>query len=131
MGHSNRATLLALWVVAAFVGTSTADAFPLHECPHHDGLPHRDAAEDASHSTAHAEHSPDAAPSEHGSHDGPCTCVGQCQVTPSMAPMARQAPERLASPPLVVDRETFDRGRPFRLTIPHRLPFANGPPLSV
>jgi len=130
------AALFALWF--AFV---LGDPGLLHECPMHGGHGVASTATTTSvehHSSAHAQHAAAEHAASHGaSHDashhgktGPCTCVGQCCVAPSVAPLPTVAALHVPA--------TVSRAEPARLVAfvvapaapDTRLPFANGPPTA-
>lgn len=99
--------IAAIWLGLTFFVAAGLDALGLHECPHHGavtahgtgtespvpGLASTGHGEHAGHDGhaaehEHAGHRPEgsgAAPTpaghaDHGSHEGPCTCVGTCQM---------------------------------------------------
>ena len=126
------AALFALWF--AFV---VGDPGPLHACPMHGG--HGVASATATtvaehHAPAHGEHaSMGHAMSHDTSHHGGtglCTCVGQCCMAPSVAPLPTVSAMHVPT--------TVSRAEPSLLVAfvvtpaapDTRLPFANGPPTA-
>lgn len=112
--------LASLLVAILLVATWSADAFGLHRCPHHDGLP--------GHAAHHAGHgAPHGAPA-HDSH-APCTCVGAC--TPGMA---LTAPTVAADVFAVVPDFVRAVPAPTVSVLPDHalelIPFAQAPPLA-
>lgn len=128
----------------ALVLAGSADAYGLHKCAHHDLLPGQSSA-DPVHGGAQAPHDnaahgeiSDAAAVSHGhhpsapgeSHDGACTCVGDCAGSAgALAP--ETAPEtQLAEAPFVETTVAHPSDSPRPTETPHFLPFAQAPPLD-
>jgi len=130
-----------LLLAASFLGTAGADAWGLHECPHHDlvasaapsGTPEPGVGD------AHAMHGADgrvaAEAHDHGSHEdheghGPCTCVGHCQSgageTAAIAGGSSGAALAHARSDQAVPAGTPDESLPGPPSF--LLPFANAPP---
>lgn|SRR5690606_14756107 len=132
--------VLAVFVAAGFLGTGAADAFGLHRCPHHDGLPGEagaavahaggaGAADGADHGGSHAvgvgeAHAGGAA--GHGDH-GPCTCVGACGLTGAAHPVPRQTVTAATESHAASGCEHAAADAP-SLHADYILPFANAPP---
>jgi hypothetical protein len=118
--------LAATLMAAGFLGTATADAYGVHRCPHHDGLPGADTPF-ASHG-AHDAGAHDGG-AQSGTHDdhGPCTCVGACDVTGAAMPVPATAHTSIGG----ATGSTL-RALPPADHTPHHfaylLPFANAPP---
>lgn len=101
--------IAAIWLGLTFFVAAGLDALGLHECPHHGLVTAHDARGEAPGSqpelatSGHSEHAghgghfgqdgyagrhgagsgvdpTPAGHADHGSHDGPCTCVGTCQM---------------------------------------------------
>ena len=124
-----------------FYVTAGMDVLGLHECPHHDVV----AGMEGHGQGAHAEHAADpaahgahaattdvaSAPAHHGGHEeGPCTCVGTCQLgnqaLPALAGAATTT--KLLAP--AWSTESLTGGDDERLpgAPPFFLPLANAPP---
>jgi hypothetical protein len=111
---------LTLALVVLFAGAERA--FGLARCPHHDAAPATGTSSHAGHASA----AETAAPQT--DHDGPCTCVGNCDqarqvasfATPPVHQVAVPAWRRVATP--VAARSLLPSLKP------HTLPFATAPP---
>ena len=123
--------LFALWF--AFV---LGDPGLLHACPMHGGhaMAHSAASTAGAHHMARAGHGSAGHAASHDSshHDrtGACTCVGQCCVAPTVAPLPIVA---ALSVPATISRAEPTLLAAFVATpaAPDvRLPFANGPPIA-
>jgi hypothetical protein len=117
--------LVASALAVLFLTTGAVDAYGLHRCPHHDGLPAD--AEEPTAAHAHAAHAADPShDDEHGSH-GPCTCVGTCSVTAVALPSAADAAWTAARVDAARPVAALHRN-PFSLDRDYFHPFANAPP---
>lgn len=117
-------------LATGFLAVALVDAFGAHACPHHDPLA---AAADHAQSVpdGHSEHahSAQAASHEDGSHDEPCTCVGECSGSAesdatSTSPQPRWGLD--LAQPAVLSR-TYDYLPTVRSA--YLLPLANAPPV--
>lgn len=127
-----RLTSLAFLVV--FFAMSGADAFNLHECPHHDRLPassHHAAPSVDDLPATHATAEPAPEGPDHGSHGATCTCVGDC--TASSTPISHRAlSARVFQSPATVHADLPVQAGPAPVvTIDFRQPFPIGPPRSA
>jgi hypothetical protein len=115
--------IVNLLVAGVFPSTVAGDALGSHDCPHHDGLARH--GEPAADFPAHDGHGDTGSDESHD--DGPCSCVGECNITPGLAvvgvsssrPNAATAIGTIigpAAPP------------PARGPTPYLIPFANAPP---
>jgi len=131
--------LVAAALAALFLATGAADAYGLHRCPHHDGLPGAAGVEPAhaagvgqAHAASGDRHAAGAEPAHGGGagqHDehGPCTCIGACGVASAALPVhgsgvQRFDPLQTSAPGAVAYRlaPSLDRD--------YLLPYANAPP---
>ena len=125
---------MAALFAAVFLFVMWGDAYGLHTCPHHDWLPV--SASDAElapvneHGDSHGEAGAHQA-SEHESHAGPCTCIGDCESTSSAVPLAPSANGGGDPPATVLPFSTTRAVSPDLDDSQYRLPFPNPPPLLV
>jgi hypothetical protein len=133
MRRSRPSTRSALVAVVLALLLAAGDGLGLHACAHHDltegagpATTHAPAAGDHA---AHAGHPDDGSePADHGTHGGPCNCLGVCPAGTG-APIAAGAglvlhPTRAAGAAPVLDRSSrLPAARP-----PHFLPYALAPP---
>lgn len=137
MRRGTPSRLTSLFLLLAFLGVGTAEAFAVRECPHHE-LPTDSVAANAasSHdveprSTSVSTTADEDAGGEPADTDHPCSCVGTCHAAAdaplgSYEPAARglgdgtalHAPSALAASPLAPSPA-------------YLLPYPNGPPLSA
>lgn len=151
----------ALASALALLLATTSDAYGLHECAHHEGLPASAASvEDASHGTvpgarhasgaaAGADHGGTAAHGDragtldeahdaHGaggahepsSHDGACTCIGDCAGATAAAMPSVAGHAHAVEAPLPHPAPSRTSDAPRASHTPHFLPFAQAPPLD-
>jgi hypothetical protein len=115
---------LNLVVAGVFLASLGESAFGLHACPHHDGI--------AGHAASDAEPAPaqhHAVNPESGeSHDGPCSCVGQCNVSSGLAVFDAGRPASGAVSATIVRSAVAPLLSPRRAPTPYLIPFANAPP---
>ncbi len=142
--------IVSLIAAFAFLATAGADAYGLHSCPHHDGVPasqHAHASNDAVAGHPGSDHlagkaaAPGHGTAMGGAHEGagnhpadshadhgPCTCVGACSATAVSVP-SEPARVLVAAPPVGTvaavpgDAQTLPGIRAYIL------PWANAPPI--
>lgn len=114
--------IASLLVAVLLLATWGADAFGVHRCPHHDGLPAA-AGPHAAHGAAAPDHAP-----AHGSHAA-CTCLGACAPGVALGARAAAADVLAAAPDFVraVSAPTVPLLPDPALDL---IPFAHAPPLA-
>jgi hypothetical protein len=118
--------IVNLLVAGVFLSTVGGDTLGTHDCPHHDGLArHAAATPPVDMAGAHGGH---ADRDSSGSHDGPCTCVGQCNVAGGLAVIGIRTAQlpRVATLTNAVRRAPA--AAPAKAPTPYLIPFANAPP---
>lgn len=123
-------TLMCLVVVAGLLAATSGEAFGYRRsCSHHEAaarLAGNDAADEAG--SHHGVHGADAGDAE--SHDGPCSCLGNCTVsTPSPAPALPTVEGVLPAPVPTVRVRATAAVPAVQVRISHLIPFPNAPPL--
>jgi hypothetical protein len=114
-----------------FLFAMWGDGYGLHSCPHHDVLPVSES--DAEFGLAHdhgdslAEAGPERA-SEHASHEGPCTCMGDCDPPSSADPGTPSVAGGVVPAATVLSVSTAGALAAAFDDSPYRLPFPNAPP---
>lgn len=137
MGRRTSRRLTSIFLLLAFLGVGTAEAFAVRKCPHHD-LPRESVAGDAasSHDDGHRSGSVSTTADEDAAGgpadtDHPCNCVGTCHAAAD-APLGSPGSAarglgdgtalRAPSPPVA---------SPLVPSPAYLLPYPNGPPLSA
>lgn len=143
--------LVAAVLAALFLATGAADAYGLHRCPHHDGVPGvvsagAHGAKDAHAGPAHGQENPGAASSHdtgpaaaagvhaqpadsHGDHEehGPCSCIGTCGVAGAALPVRGSEALRFEASEWSAGGAVSYRRAP-TIDRDYLLPYANAPP---
>lgn len=124
---------IATLFAAVFLVVMWGDAYGLHTCPHHDWVPAAESAADGAPRQAHGDSGAfdtSKAATEHDSHDGPCTCIGDCDSASSVARLAPSATGKVFSAAVVVSASTAPAvSAEFEDSL-YRLPLPNAPPLA-
>jgi hypothetical protein len=132
-GHKLHERGIATLFAAVFLFMMWSDAYGLHTCPHHDWLPGAESVADVPPSHAHGGSgalTESEGATEHDSHDGPCTCIGDCDATSSAVRLAPSATGKVFPAAVVVSVSTGPAVSAEFEDSPYRLPLPNAPPLA-
>ena len=102
--------------------STSADVFGPHPCAHHDGP----VAPAAAPSSAHDHHQQSDSPPEE--HEGACTCIGACVLSPSVPAVSSSVSTQLQTSTSRVPRLTTDLPE-LALQPRFLLPFSTAPPV--